>query len=289
MTAMTFIRPENLEEAIDFLHHHGPDTHILAGGTDLMVDLRSGKHHRPFLLDISRLDSLKAVQINAEQTRLRIGSGVTLTQINTLPLIKEYAPALHQCSVTFASRQIRNMATIGGNVAHASPCGDTIPPLVIHEAEAVVANKDGTRTIPLLAMHKGAYQSALRPEDLVLAFILKARQPGFFDFQKIGRRKALATSRMSMAVMADKDANGRISFIRFSLGACTPTPQRIHAVESLFDATIPTGDLIGQGAGLLAEKMIEITGRRASIKYKEPAVQGLFKRMMYPMLTWCRS
>ena len=289
MTTMMYIRPENLDEAVDFLHHHGGDTHILAGGTDLMVDLRSGKHHRPYLLDTSRIDSLKTVQISDDLSRLRIGSGVTLTQINTLPLIKDYAPALHKCSFTFASRQIRNMATIGGNVAHASPCGDTIPPLVIHEAEAVVANKDGNRTLTLLEMNKGAYQSALHPEDLVVKLILKARQPGFFDFQKIGRRKALATSRMSMAVMADKDDQGRISFIRFSLGACTPTPQRMHDVESLFTGKILTLELIHQGACMLAEKMVEITGRRASITYKEPAVQGLFKRMIYPMVTWCRQ
>jgi CO/xanthine dehydrogenase FAD-binding subunit len=289
MTAMTFIRPENLDEAIDFLHHHGPDTHILAGGTDLMVELRSGKHHRPYLLDISRIDALKTVRISDDLTQLHIGSGVTLTRINTLPLIRDNAPALHKCSFTFASRQIRNMATIGGNVAHASPCGDTIPPLVIHEAEAVVANKDGKRTIPLLAMNKGAYMSALHPEDLVVTFNLQARQPGFYDFHKIGRRKALATSRMSMAVMADKDGQGRISFIRFSLGACTPTPQRMHDIELLFTGKIPTVELINQGAGLLAKKMVEITGRRPSITYKEPAVQGFFKRMIYPMVKWCRQ
>ncbi|MDT8377395.1 MAG: FAD binding domain-containing protein [Desulfotignum sp.] len=289
MTTMTCIRPESLDEAVDFLHDHGPDTHILAGGTDLMVDLRSGENHRPFLLDISRIETLKTVELSDDQARLYIGSGVTLTRINTLPLIKEHAPALHKCSFTFASRQIRNMATIGGNVAHASPCGDTIPPLVIHEAEAVVANRDGNRTIPLLEMTKGAYRSALHPEDLVVALKLKTRQPGFFDFQKIGRRKALATSRMSMAVMADKDDQGRISFIRFSLGACTPTPQRMHTVESLFAGKNPTVELMNQGAGLLAEKMVEITGRRPSISYKEPAVQGLFKRMIYPMITWCRQ
>ncbi|MFN2436134.1 MAG: xanthine dehydrogenase family protein subunit M [Desulfotignum sp.] len=289
MTTMTCIRPESLDEAVDFLHHYGPDTHILAGGTDLMVELRSGKHHRPYLLDISRINALKTVQISDDLSRLHIGSGVTLTQINTLFLIKDHAPALHKCSFTFASRQIRNMATIGGNVAHASPCGDTIPPLVIHEAEAVVANKDGNRTIPLLEMNKGAYQSALHPQDLVVTFVVKARQPGFSDFQKIGRRKALATSRMSMAVMADKDDQGRISFIRFSLGACTPTPQRMHDIESLFTDKIPTVELIHQGAGLLAKKMVDITGRRPSIQYKEPAVQGLFKRMIYPMVTWCRQ
>lgn len=289
MTKMTYVRPTNLDEAVDFLHHHGPDTCILAGGTDLMVDIRSKNFSKKYLLDASRLSSLKQVELSADQTMLSIGAGVTLTQINTMPVIKIHAPTLQKCSTTFASRQIRNMATIGGNIAHASPCGDTIPPLVIHEAMAVVADKKGTRTIPMDEITSGAYQSALSPCDLIIKFILKPRTPTFSDFQKIGRRKALTTSRMSMAVMADKDTQGRISFIRFSLGACTPTPHRMDAVESLLTGRKITADLIHQGSCLLAEKMVEITGRRSSILYKEPAVKGLFKRIMYPLLTWCNQ
>ena len=87
-----------------------------------------------------------------------------------------------------------------------------------------------------------------------------------------------------MAIMADKDEHGRISFIRVSLGACTPTPHRMDEVEEFLTGKIPTQQLIWDAGKLLAGKMIEITGRRSSIVYKEPAVQGLFMRILYPMV-----
>ncbi|GAB6143587.1 FAD binding domain-containing protein [Desulfocicer niacini] len=287
MSEMRYYRPETLEEALVFLDIHGPQTEILAGGTDVMVDLRSGTLNKKKLLDVSRLAVLRKIEMT--DAGLCIGSGVTLTEINTSPLIKMYAPALRKSSDTFASRQIRNVATIGGNVAHASPCGDTIPPLVIHEALAVVANQNGMREISMDAIAAGAYLSVLAPEDIIVKFILKPRNAGFADFQKIGRRKALAISRMTMAAMADKDEAGNISFLRFSLGACTPTPHRMDALESFLMGHKPTHELLREAGTLLAEKMVEITGRRSSIIYKEPAVQGLFMRMMYPMIEWCEK
>ncbi len=285
MADMKYVRPNDLKEALDFLDLHGPDTKILAGGTDVMVDVRSGALNKKYLLDVSRLDALKTIEINEEG--LCIGSGVTLTEINVSPIIKLHAPALQKCSCTFAGRQIRNIATIGGNVAHASPCGDTIPPLMIHEADAIVASRQGYKRISMNSIVSGAYQSALSPGEVIIKFILKPREAGFSDFQKIGRRKALAISRMSMAVMADRDEEGRVSFMRFSLGACTPTPHRMDAVESFLIGKVPTPALIRDAGGLLSEIMIEITGRRPSIIYKEPAVQGLFMRMIYPMVEWC--
>lgn len=285
MRDMNYVRPETLGRALDFLDAHGAETAILAGGTDLMVDLRAGELNRKNLLDVGRLAALKEIELTDEG--LCIGSGVTLTEINTSPLIQKQAPALQKCSQTFAGRQIRNIATIGGNVAHASPCGDTIPPLVIHEARVVIAGKDGMKEVSMDAVAAGAYQSSLAPGDLIVKFILTPGEGKFADFQKIGRRKALAVSRMSMAVMAEKNIDGTLSSLRFSLGACTPTPHRMEAVESFLVGREPTLERIREAGRILAEKMVEITGRRASIIYKEPAVQGLFMRMMYPMAGWC--
>ena len=285
MAEIRYHRPETLEEALAFLEAHGPQTEILAGGTDVMVDVRSGALRKKIFLDISRLAALKKIEMSDGQ--LCVGSVVTLSEINTSSLIQTYAPAFQKCTKTFASRQIRNIATVGGNVAHASPCGDTIPPLVIHEARVVVANQNGLKEISMDAIAAGAYHSALASGDIIVKFILKPRKAGFADFQKIARRKALAISRMTMAVMADKDEEGNLSFMRFSLGACTPTPHRMDAVESFLVGKKPTHELLREAGNLLAEKMVEITGRRSSIIYKEPAVQGLFMRMMYPMVGWC--
>lgn len=283
MPEINYVRPDNLNTALDFLSLHGPETEIVAGGTDVMVDLREGKlDQKKYLLDVSRLAELKGIEV--KDGTLVIGAGVTLTQINCSDLIKEVAPALAKCSTVFAGKQVRNKATIGGNIAHSSPCGDTLPPLVIHDAKVLVASKDKEKLIPVETIASGPYQSSLPPDALIVKFILKPCKAMFADFQKIGRRKELAISRMSLAVMADTDENGRISFIKVGLGACTPTPHRMDAVEQFLMGKIPTQQVIWEAGKLLSQKMIEITGRRSSIVYKEPAVQGLFMRILYPMV-----
>ena len=282
MGTLHYKKPDNLADAVDFLHQNGRDTTIIAGGTDVMVDLRSGEISPKFLLDISRLKELKGIRMEGD--KLIIGAAVTLSEIYHSTLLEEYAPALKKSAYNFASTQIRNVATIGGNVAHCSPCGDTIPPLMIHEAEVVFSGSNGERRIPIGDVATGPYHCFLAGDEIITSFELKPRQVVFADFQKIGRRKDLAISRLSMAAMADKDEEGKISFMRFSLGACTPTPNRTTPVEDFLIGKIPTTELLFDAGKLLAEKMIEITGRRSSIIYKEPAVQGLFVRMLYPVV-----
>ena len=282
MTETTYATPETLEEALLFLRDHGAHTRPLAGGTDVMVDLRSGKINPPYLLDISRLGVLQGIDLSGEY--LSIGAGVTINEIGASPLVAAYAPALVRACATFGSRQIRNMATIGGNVGNASPSADTAPPLLVHEARAVLAGINGERIVPVEALFSGPYQSGIKSDELMLRFLLKPAGGMFCDFQKIGRRKALAIARMSMAVLADQAKDGTLHFVRLALGSATPTPMRMGAVESFLAGKLPNRKTLAEGARLLAEEMVRITGRRPSTDYKEKAVGGLFLRMLTPML-----
>jgi len=174
------------------------------------------------------------------------------------------------------------VATIGGNVANCSPCGDTLPPLVIHEAEAVLASRAGERRVPIQTIASGPYACALPSNEIIARFILKpAREITFSDFQKIGRRRALAIARISMAAMLRQDADRTLSWIRFALGSCTPTPQRMTRVEEYLTGKIPTAQHITAAAKMVAQEMIAVTGRRPSVFYKEPAIEGLFLRMFH--------
>jgi CO/xanthine dehydrogenase FAD-binding subunit len=279
---ISYIRPGTLSQALEFLAEQGQNAKIIAGGTDVMVDIRAGEIAPRYLLDLSRLDQLRGIRM--ENGELVVGAAVTLSEIFSSDILRENAPALQKCSINFAARQIRNVATIGGNVAHCSPCGDTIPALVIHEAEAVIVSRQGERRVPIEEVATGPYRCFLPGDEIISSFVLKPRKADFADFQKIGRRRDLAISRLSMAVMLDLDTEGRISFMRLCLGACTPTPHRMEAVEEFMHGRKPTRELLFAGGKLLSEKMIEITGRRPSIIYKEPAVQGLFVRMLYPVV-----
>jgi CO/xanthine dehydrogenase FAD-binding subunit len=284
MFNVDYIRPPDLDGALEFLNTNGAETKILAGGTDIMVDMRSGALKTRFLLDVSRLGDLKKIELNDGQ--LSIGAAVTITELLESETIVASAPALQKAADKFASKQIRNVATIGGNVAHCSPCGDTIPPLLIHEAQAVVMNPAGQRNVTIEEMASGPYHCSLQPNELITHFVLepKSQEVDFADFQKIGRRQELAIARMSMAAMASKEDDNSISFLRFALGACTPTPHRFYEIEDFLMGKVPTENVLWEAGKILAEKMLDITGRRPSAVYKEPAIQGLFMRMMSPLI-----
>ena len=284
MFNVDYIRPPDLDGALEFLNTNGAETKILAGGTDIMVDMRSGALKTRFLLDVSRLGDLKKIELNDGQ--LSIGAAVTISELLESETIVASAPALQKAADKFASKQIRNVATIGGNVAHCSPCGDTIPPLLIHEAQAVVMNPAGQRNVTIEEMASGPYHCSLHPNELITHFVLepKSQEVDFADFQKIGRRQELAIARMSMAAMASKEDDNSISFLRFALGSCTPTPHRFYEIEDFLMGKVPTENVLWEAGKILAEKMLDITGRRPSAVYKEPAIQGLFMRMMSPLI-----
>ncbi len=281
MTEPAYAKPQTLDEAILFLKHHGAQTRPLAGGTDVMVDLRSGKLKAPYLLDISRLSDLQGIELTEEG--FSIGAGVTISEIYNSPLVAEHAPSLIKSGAFFGSPQIRNVATLGGNVGNASPSADMAPPLLVHGAKAVLAGESGERTVAVEDLFVGPYRSGIRSDELLLRFILEPARGRFSDFQKIGRRKALAISRMSMAFLAETGKDGTLGSLRLALGSGTPTPMRMRAVESFLAGKSLDLKTLEAGGRLMAEEMVRITGRRPSTDYKEMAVQGLFIRMFTPL------
>ncbi len=276
-----YMRPDTLGEALQFLADHGPETRMVAGGTDILVDIRAGKVNVDYLMDISRMDSLKEIRMGEDG--LFIGSGVTLTEIQSSNLIAGHLPSLYKSTLTFGSRQIRNVATIGGNAANASPSADTIPPMIAHDGVALIRNRQGERRLPVEELASGPYRSTVGGDEIITGFFLQPSAGKICDFQKIGRRKSLAVARMNMAFAMDRDADGGVSFIRLALGACTPTSRRMSRAEAFLMGKRLDERTLLEGARFLAEEMVEVTGRRPSTVYKEEAVQGLFLRMFYPL------
>lgn len=279
---LEYVRPDTLDEALAFLWEHGKETKIIAGGTDILVDLRAGKLSAKYLMDISSMDEIAGIEVKNDA--LSIGSGVTLSEIHDSKIVGRYAPTLQKASFKFASKQIRNLATIGGNVGNASPSADTVPPMIVHETLAVLRHINGERRVSIEDLFVGPYRSAVRPEEIIVSFLLKTGENLYADFQKIARRKALAIARMNMALLAGKDGEGKINFIRIALGSSTPTPIRVTEVESLLEGRRLDSNLLMEGGRLMAEKMIGISGRRPSTVYKEKAVQGLFLKMLNPLV-----
>ncbi|MBN1841484.1 MAG: FAD binding domain-containing protein, partial [Deltaproteobacteria bacterium] len=211
---LEYVKPDTLDEALVFLWEHGTETKIIAGGTDIMVDLRAGKLNVKYLMDISCIEEIAGIE--AGNNALSIGSGVTLSEIHDSQIVGRYAPALQKASFKFASKQIRNIATIGGNIGNASPSADTVPPMIVHETVAILRHINGERRVSIEDLFVGPYRSAVRPEEIIVSFLLKTGENLYADFQKIARRKALAIARMNMALLAGKDGEGKINFIRIA-------------------------------------------------------------------------
>jgi len=148
----------------------------------------------------------------------------------------------------------------------------------------VLRSLHAQRTLPLDDFLLGPYENARRPQELVTHLVLQGYQATFHDFQKVGRRRELVVARLNLAVLANKDDNGRIADLRVALGSATPRPVRIPEVERFLVGEVPSERLFWEAGGVLSRKMVEMSGRRPSTPYKERAAQGLLVRTLCPLL-----
>jgi CO/xanthine dehydrogenase FAD-binding subunit len=214
--------PRKLEEALQLKAEH-PEALPIAGGTDVMVELNFDRHRPEAIVDVSRLPELR--EWRRDDGSLFLGSGVTYTRImHELPELR----ALAQASRTVGSPQIRNRATVGGNLGTASPAGDAHPVLAAYDAEVVlVSARAGERTLPWNEYLVGVKKTALRPDELILGARWRVtRGPG--SFSKIGTRNAMVISMAGLCLVLDEDRRN----VRVALGSVAPTIVRAPEAEA---------------------------------------------------------
>ena len=279
--AATYHRPSDLTRALELLDALGGQALLLAGGTDLMVEMREGKHGGSHLVDISRLPELKLLEL--KDGEIHLGAGLTFTEILGSELLRLHAPALVQAASQIGSLQIRNVATLGGNVVHCSPCADSVPGLLVQDARAILQSRGGTRDVPVQEILVGPYKSGIQPGELLTRFSLRSASGMWGAFHKLARRSALAIARLSLAVLARQGDEG-LSDVRIALGSGTPVPRRMVEVEEFLLGKAPTEEDLWEAGRVLASKMVEVAGMRASTVYKERAAQGLLVQAMMPLV-----
>ena len=212
---MSVTVPESLAVALALLADH-PEATVLAGGTDLMVEVNDGRRDPARVVVVARLPELRGVRIEGRD--LVVGAAVTYTELMEEP-VRGAAPSLAYASRTVGSPQIRNAGTIGGNLGTASPAGDTLPVLVALDATVEVASTSGTRAIPIREFFTGPKRNALRPGELIVATRVPVRR-GPQDYLKVGVRNAMVIAVASLAMAVDLDAHT----IGVGLGSVGPTP-----------------------------------------------------------------
>lgn len=273
-----YVRPNSLQEACAFLAENGPRTAVLAGGTDLSITIRSGDFDKDYVLDISRLDEARAVEM-ANGT-LSVGAAVTYTEIIGNPLVNRHAPLLAAAARCVGSLQIRNMGTLGGNVANASPAADSVPAMMAHNVRVLIESSSSERVQPLDQVVVGPYITTLQPGELITKFFFDPMDSSYrYSFQRIARRRALSIARANAAAMALQDVDGTVLDLRLSVGSITPRPCRLSEAEQHLLGKVPSLTLLQEAAELVSREMIRRSGIRSSTEYKKPAVEGLVTKV----------
>lgn len=273
---MDFLQPNSLEEALSLLAEH-PAYTILAGGTDVVVQRRAGKRSPVGYLDITRIAELR--EIRGGET-VFIGAAVTCGELERSSVLKTACPLLAAAGASVGSPQIRSRATLGGNVANASPAADLIPALTAADGKAVICGGGGRRTVEIPDLVQGPGRAALEPGELILGFELPAfRKETCWGFDKIGRRNALAISRMNGAVSWDF-TGGRMQNVRLCIGAATRRPVRFRQAETLLEGNAPEAELFLQAGAAVSEAIRAETGIRESSRYKLPVAAEFTARLL---------
>jgi len=276
-----YLSPRKLDDALKALADG--DVTVLCGGTDLALQTESGQ--RPYaatLLNIRRIDELAGISLTDDG--IRIGALTTVSEIMRDPLLNELAPVLAQAADQFASDQIRNAASIGGNICNASPAGDMIIPLLVLGASVeLVSWGDSTaqsRQVPLNEFFTAPGKTVLRENELVAALVFARPAPGFVArFRKPGPRPALEIASVSIGVGGTL-ADGVFSDVRVALGAVAPTPFRARQVEAALEGKLLNADSIKAAVTCAGEEATPIDDVRASAWYRDHLVQVLMEEVL---------
>jgi len=224
-----YYEPRSLKEALELLDRYGDQARILAGGTDLLVKMKARLIEPRVLINVKKIDGLRYIVEDGEQ--VRIGALTRLRDVENSELVKKYIPALHDAVKSMGSIQIRNMATIGGNLCNASPAADTAPPLLVHNAKVVLSSVGGDRVLPLTEFFKGPGLTVLKPNELLREIIVEKSIAGSSAFKKVSR-VAVDLAVASAAVYVEVE-DGFIRNARIALGSVAPKPLRAVRTESL--------------------------------------------------------
>ncbi len=278
----------DLKEALELAEQFGPRKRFLSGGTDVMVRLKEGLVKEDVLLDLSRVAELRFIR--EESGVVHVGAGTTHTDISTSPVVRQHGRALTLAASRVGSTQIRNMGTVGGNVANASPAGDTIPALIVLDAVVTIVSRAGTRKVPVIDFFTGPGRSVLAPEELVAELHFPATGPGeLTGFGKLGSRQAMTISTANMAFYFRIGKDRRIAEARVAFGSVAPTVVRAHKTEQMFCQLPPvlSWDAIRAAAQMAWKEVAPIDDLRASAVYRKEAVVGLLAEGAYEALSTC--
>ena len=271
--------PSSVDECLPLLATHGGAAKLVAGGTDLLPQLKNGLLHPAFVIDLSGVAELRAIAV-ADGGGLRIGAGVTARELELDPRVRSRYPALAESAALVGSVQVRNLATLGGNLCNAAPSADMAPPLVALDAEAVIAGPKGRRRVPVGEFFRGVRSTVLAADDLLVELLVPA--PGSNSggcYLRHTPRRELDIAVVGVASQLTLD-NGVCAKARIALAAVAPTPVRAAAAEQALVGQTVTPAVIERAAALAVEAARPISDQRGSAEFRRHLVRVLTRRTL---------
>ncbi|MEN6375729.1 MAG: xanthine dehydrogenase family protein subunit M [Smithella sp.] len=269
--------PRNLNELWQYFAEN-PEALVYAGGTDLLVNIRTGNIDPPALICLERLQELKGVEESSDTVRL--GACMTLADLLANSLIKTNFVVLTKALQTLGSPLIRQMGTIGGNIGNASPAGDTLPPLYVLQAKVEIKSFESPRTLPIAEFICGPRQTPLRQGEIISAVILKKAQDyNIQHFEKVGLRKSLACSVVSMAALLKLSEEGIVEKAGLAWGSIAPTVFTSDACEEFLIGKKLTPATLETAAEMIRQEVSPIDDVRADTAYRRTVCGNLLLRL----------
>jgi carbon-monoxide dehydrogenase medium subunit len=266
---------DSLDTALDVLSRHGERCQVLAGGTDVMIQLGRGEIAPSLLLHIERLDELRTVASNGST---RIGALVTHRALATGALGTGYR-AVAESAGTVGGLQTQAVGTLGGNVCNGSPAADTLPALLVHDAEVTLRSADGERSVPLERFVVGRRATTRSPDELLTAVTLAAQLPRSGDvYLKVGRRSAMEVAIVGLAMRLTFDGAGTITDARVAAAAVAPRPVRSTAAEAALVGSRGEAGAVRTAADALLAGIDPVDDVRGTATYRRRVIPGLMDR-----------
>ena len=277
MRRFAYFEPGTLDEAVALLGRFGGDASLLAGGTDLLVEIREHLRWPRQVVNIKKIPGMAALQYD-DRTGLRFGALVTAREIEISSVVLVKYPGLAQAARELGSIQVRNRATIVGNICRASPSADTLPPLIADGATVKMFGPAGERTVPLEGFFTGPGKTVLAPGELVTEIAVPPPPPRTGKhYLKHGRRKAMELATVGVAVSVTLDAD-TCRQIRIALGAVAPTVIRARQAEDTLRGRALDGAAIEAAAQIAMGECRPISNVRGSAEYRREMVGVLTQR-----------
>lgn len=278
---MRAFAPKSLEETRLRLAEH-PDLRPLAGCTDLMVGEPEDRLELPGVLDLQGVSELRGIEWRGES--LEIGAVTPFSQIRDSPDVQQRFPALAEAASKIGGWQIQNRASLGGNMANASPAGDSLPVLLVLDAQVVLFGPRGRRTVPYRDFHLGYRQTVLGPGEIIGWVQLPKPPEGAVQlFRKVGTREAQAISKVVVALLASV-SGGQISEYRLAAGSVAEIPVRLTEVEEAMVGQALKAEVADQGGHLAAQAVRPIDDVRSTAEYRRFVLAQVVRRMTLQLI-----